>query len=558
MPTLKDYTIGWISALPLEMAAAMAALDETHGSPDSQPAKDNNNYALGRIGQHNVVIACLPSGVYGTTSATAVAMDMTNTFPNLRVGLMVGIGGGVPSAEHDIRLGDVIVGRPQGREGGVVQYDLGKTSPGEHPTISGSLNKPGPVLLTAVSTLTALHMKQGTRIHHILAEMAASQPWMKASFSKPRPDDDHLYAADYVHPGGSTCIDCDKHHIVNRSTRKDQTPRVFYGTIASGNQVIKDAITRDRLGNQLGALCFEMEAAGLMDHFPCLVIRGICDYADSHKNKTWQGYAAATAAAYGKELLNILPSNDTAHVPGLPHGVDDKIAHASFLETGDWYEKENIQLASFVPKVRYPDQDSFTALSVKEDDISIRVDQALSEYFPVRPSSISTPLKSLFQRVFAISDKESIESHWHVQTSESRSYMLRQPKAIFNKACLLPEVRDWLQEAFMDSRSVAFIIGYRTALNAKLAWKPVWKNNFDSSTDHGRSVLGERIYAICYRKVNFRFLKGPKGAFLAASNSWNLFTDGRGSGDAFLEADISDHDLAFKETDDWWNKTEDR
>lgn len=55
-------------------------------------------------------------------------------------------------------------------------------------------------------------------------------------------------------------------------------------------------------------MCFEMEAAGLMNDFPCLVIRGICDYADSHKNKTWQAYAAATAAACAKDILTIVPA----------------------------------------------------------------------------------------------------------------------------------------------------------------------------------------------------------------------------------------------------------
>jgi hypothetical protein len=49
-----------------------------------------------------------------------------------------------------------------------------------------------------------------------------------------------------------------------------------------------------------------MEAAGLMDNFPCLVIRGICDYSDTHKKKNWQPYAAATAAAYAKELLGVI------------------------------------------------------------------------------------------------------------------------------------------------------------------------------------------------------------------------------------------------------------
>jgi nucleoside phosphorylase len=49
-----------------------------------------------------------------------------------------------------------------------------------------------------------------------------------------------------------------------------------------------------------------MEAAGLMNFFNCIVIRGICDYADAHKHKRWQQYAAAVAAAYAKKLLCII------------------------------------------------------------------------------------------------------------------------------------------------------------------------------------------------------------------------------------------------------------
>jgi nucleoside phosphorylase len=87
---------------------------------------------------------------------------------------------------------------------------------------------------------------------------------------------------------------------------------VHYGLIASGNQVMRHGGTRDRLRRELDVLCFEMEAAGLMDRFPCLVIRGICDYADSHKNKCWQAYAAATAAAYAKELLGVIAGDEVA------------------------------------------------------------------------------------------------------------------------------------------------------------------------------------------------------------------------------------------------------
>ena len=85
---------------------------------------------------------------------------------------------------------------------------------------------------------------------------------------------------------------------MERRSRYDTDPEIRYGTIGSGNAVIKDGATRERLRKDLGVLCMEIKAAGLMDEFSCLVIRGVYDYTNSHKNKRWQPYAAATAAAY--------------------------------------------------------------------------------------------------------------------------------------------------------------------------------------------------------------------------------------------------------------------
>ena len=141
-----DYTVGWVCALPLEMAVAKAMLDETH--PDlPTSSNDQNTYVLGRIGAHNVVIACLPSGVYGTTSAATVAIQMLSTFRSIRFGLMVGIGGGVPGQDADIRLGDVVVIKPTGDFGGVVQYDFGKTVSQGVFERTGRLNRPPQILL---------------------------------------------------------------------------------------------------------------------------------------------------------------------------------------------------------------------------------------------------------------------------------------------------------------------------------------------------------------------------------------------------------------------------
>jgi nucleoside phosphorylase len=91
-----DYTVAWISALPLEMAAARQMFDQFHDRLP-QPLTDTNTYILGSICGHNVVLACLPSGVYGTTSAATVVAQMRSTFPRLQYGLLVGIGGGAPS-----------------------------------------------------------------------------------------------------------------------------------------------------------------------------------------------------------------------------------------------------------------------------------------------------------------------------------------------------------------------------------------------------------------------------------------------------------------------------
>ena len=125
-PPIEDYTIGWICALQEEYEAACRMLDAEFDGLEAGDANDNNNYVFGPIGGHNVVIGCLPNGRYGTSSAASVAKDMVRSFPNLRFALMVGIGGGAPTRERDIRLGDVVVSVPHGDLGGVVQYDFGK------------------------------------------------------------------------------------------------------------------------------------------------------------------------------------------------------------------------------------------------------------------------------------------------------------------------------------------------------------------------------------------------------------------------------------------------
>ncbi|KAK4083776.1 uncharacterized protein Triagg1_1438 [Trichoderma aggressivum f. europaeum] len=326
-----DYSVGWICALPKEQTAATAMLDERH--PDlPKNMNDTNTYTLGSIGSHNVVIACLPKGQYGTNSAAHVATLMIGSFPSVKIGLMVGIGGGVPMK---VRLGDVVVSTPGGQHAGVIQWDLGKATEGGTFERTGALSNPPGSLLTALAKLETEHELTGSKIPSFLDELKAKYPRLAKKYLKSDSLQDVLFKADYPHvnepfmntegPTGGIaepsqaedveesggegyeepCLFCDRNNILPRRRR---SMKVHYGLIASGNKVIKDALYRDKLNDALGGnvLCFEMEAAGLMNNFPCLVIRGICDYCDSHKNKHWQEHAAAVAAAFAKELLGCI------------------------------------------------------------------------------------------------------------------------------------------------------------------------------------------------------------------------------------------------------------
>ncbi|OPB45737.1 hypothetical protein A0O28_0093040 [Trichoderma guizhouense] len=328
----RDYTIGWICALRKEQTAATAMLDVIHDDLPNHP-NDPNAYTLGYIGKHNIAIAYLPEGRYGNNAAATAAAHMVSAFPSLKFGLMVGIGGGIPS--NKIRLGDVVVSKPDSCFPGVVQWDLGKIEQGGTVEHTGSLNNPPTTLLTSLAKLGTKREMEGSQIPNLLAAMGEKWPNLVAKYTRSEPLRDVLFADDYTHARGpatddsvkgtQTCDteteegedededvnDCRFCDFTQARKRKPRATRIHYGLIASGDMVIKDAQFRNQLNERFGnnILCVEMEAAGLMNDFPCLVIRGICDYADSHKNKAWQEYAAAVAAAFAKELLLVVPAH---------------------------------------------------------------------------------------------------------------------------------------------------------------------------------------------------------------------------------------------------------
>lgn len=318
----EEYQVGWICAVPTELAAAACMLDREH-PPLPRRANDNNIYKLGSIGPHNIAIACLPAGTIGTGPAAVAAQQMRASFPALKFGLMVGIGGGAPGERRDIRLGDIVVSEPDRTSGGVIQYDHGRALADGTLERLGSLDRPPPILLNALNHLKAEHSYQNPKVREYLDASVARFPRRRDACTCPGAQADCLFKATYIHQDNlyNDCRSCSVEEIVPRTPRPSEGPVIHYGLIASGNLVMKDGVTRDRLQQIHHILCFEMEAAGLMNDFPCLVIRGICDYSDSHKNNRWQEYAAAVAAAYAKELLLVIQPEVVDTVPEVQHAT---------------------------------------------------------------------------------------------------------------------------------------------------------------------------------------------------------------------------------------------
>lgn len=200
-PPLETFQIGWICALTIQTAAAKEILDESFGFLGVQDISDPNTYTLGRIGQHNLVIACLPAGQYSNISATTVANNMVRTFSkSLRIGLMVGIGAGIPSAIYDIRFVDIVISCPEGTSGGVLQYNIGKVDVGRefHPT--RSLNSPPRLLLTAVNVIRASEYTDDPRFPEYLTCGTERTLRSRKSFDQPNVQYDRLFKPKYEYP----------------------------------------------------------------------------------------------------------------------------------------------------------------------------------------------------------------------------------------------------------------------------------------------------------------------------------------------------------------------
>ncbi|GES58630.1 purine and uridine phosphorylase [Aspergillus terreus] len=298
---MQDYTVAWIAPLAIEAAAALQLLDEHHGTAGRKPGQ-TLLYHLGRMGAHNIAIASFPAGECGIGVAGAMVAEMKRDLPNLEIGLLVGIGAGIPSSQNDIHLGDVAVAVPDGDNSGVIGYDLVKIEP-EEIVPKQWQNASHPLLRSAIQKLrTGSLQPSGDNKNYLLSHL---QRFNGTKFERPQTPSQP-----------STCSE----HIQHPR----QYPIVHHGPILSGNKVIKSARYRDKLSPNNKAIAIEMEAAGIMNSLPVAVIRGISDFGDCGKNDTWQPYAAATAAAYAKELLKeVGPLQRVDSLPrGRPHTVE--------------------------------------------------------------------------------------------------------------------------------------------------------------------------------------------------------------------------------------------
>ncbi|KAF7122852.1 hypothetical protein CNMCM5793_000962 [Aspergillus hiratsukae] len=347
-----EYTVGWLCVLDYEYDVATALLDEEHDTP-FKPHDDPSSYTVGRIGGHSVVIAkCTRTG---TANASTAVTHMLRTFDKIRFGLMVGIGGGAADApgSHDPRrsttdilLGDVVVSKPEGNHGGILQYDKGRRGP-EKFEIESHLNSPGDLLISATDKLSRDHrFKRGNMAGYIEEAQLKLEALGMSHFSFPGRHHDLLFATRYNHPNETEndCRNCDSAEVVRTSVPRND-PVVHYGLIASGNTVVRDAHMRDTMRREHNVVCFDMEAAGLMNNFPCLVIRGISDYADTHKNDLWQPYAALTAAAYAKDLLALIQPQEIV-------ALDKYIGPMGLVVSFDVMEKQSYLCTLIVHHLR--------------------------------------------------------------------------------------------------------------------------------------------------------------------------------------------------------------
>ncbi|KAJ4318706.1 hypothetical protein N0V84_006699 [Fusarium piperis] len=333
----NDFEIAIVCALPFEYDAVSHLIDEYYNENYGRATRDPNIYTNGRVGAFNVVIVLL-SGI-GKVKAASATASLRSSYPNLELVLVTGTCGGVPKtgAGKEIVLGDVVI------SSAVVQFDLGRLYPDEFETkntLNDSLGRPAlhiQNLIITLKTWRGLQLLERRTAFHLEKLQNLHSDGEAIRYEYPGAENDHLYPASYLHKHRSTepcrecngdpgavckasrklsCreLGCDVQQCVPRKRLQDseglRVPRVHVGCLGSGDTMLKSGEARDRIAKENGLVAFEMEGAGAWDEIPCIVVKGICHYADSHGDKSWQNFAAATAASVAKALVEKYPRTD--------------------------------------------------------------------------------------------------------------------------------------------------------------------------------------------------------------------------------------------------------
>ncbi|KAF3067879.1 hypothetical protein CFAM422_008541 [Trichoderma lentiforme] len=330
----EDFQIAIICALPLEYDAVSLLLDKFWDDDDESYGRargDMGSYTNGRMGQYDVVLAVLPN--MGTVAAAGAAASFRSSYPNLQLAFLVGICGGVPKSDgNEIHLGDVIISKS------AVQYDLGKRYHEAFvikDTVDDTLGRPNKNIRSLVASFETEHIRDQLQQKACLylkdLQSAAAKKRRPQNYQYPGINNDKLFKSSHIHkhrgkqPPCKVCdnqtdafceqaakescnkIGCDETQLEERTDLEMRgstgDPEIFVGRIASGNSVMKSGEHRDKIAKEQKVIALEMEGAGVWDEIPCIIVKGVCDYADSHKNDLWQRYAAATAASVMKAVL---------------------------------------------------------------------------------------------------------------------------------------------------------------------------------------------------------------------------------------------------------------
>jgi nucleoside phosphorylase len=354
--------------------AVEALIDEEYeknGFSYGKAVGDANTYTIGWLGHQHVVLAYMPG--MGMISAAAVAAGLRSSFERIKVAIVVGICGGVPvsASEEEILLGDVIISTS------VIQIDFGRLDPNgfvRKTAVDDTLGRANPEIRSFVEKVTG---RLGLEKLQDKTSTYAAQIGVKKGFSKfayPGPDNDKLYPPEHRHKHWkpSSCsicyacqslddhvceealktscekLCCDKSEVVKRKRfqkamgigehraqlhiteiKEAQRAHIHVGRIACSSQVMRSGQHRDQIATREGVIGFEMESAGTWDYVPTVVIKSVCDYADSHKNKEWQEYSAATAAACTKAVLEEWRSVDRS----IPSSVNQRNPGQKYFAT---------------------------------------------------------------------------------------------------------------------------------------------------------------------------------------------------------------------------------